>query len=124
MFDWQAELGPLAFNFAIATSGHQSTVAVSAPVLTAVSAPVQEVVQKPSFAQALRGTPVQSDPLPVPTIRGETLPVKITDDVYYRGIDACKTNLCGQLVLNKGDKPYSSKGITVKLQKLWKVKGP
>jgi len=28
------------------------------------------------------------------------------------------------LVLNKGDKPYATKDITVKLQKLWKVKGP
>jgi hypothetical protein len=59
----------------------------------------------------------------VPTIRGETLSVKITDTVYYRGLDFCKSNLRGRLVLNKGDKPYSIKDITAKLQKLWKVTG-
>jgi len=35
----------------------------------------------------------------------------------------CKTNLRGSLVLDKGDKPYSTKEIESKLQKLWKIKG-
>jgi len=79
---------------------------------------------KPSFAQALCGNTVLSDPLPMPYIRGDMLSVKITDDVYFRGLDACKIDLRGWLVLNKGDKPYSSKDLSAKLQKLWKVKGP
>jgi hypothetical protein len=59
----------------------------------------------------------------VPYIRGETFSVKITNDVYSRGLDYCKTNLRGRLMLNKGDKPYFSKDLTAKLQKFWRVKG-
>ena len=47
----------------------------------------------------------------MPSIRGDMLSVKITDDVYARGLDFCKTNLRGRLVLNKGDKPFSSKDL-------------
>jgi len=124
MFDWQAELAPPVSFPAIVTAGHSTAMTVSSSATAAPSAPAQAAAVKPSFAQALRGTPVHSDPFPVPSIRGETLSVKITDAVYYRGLDVCKTKLHGRLVLNKGDKPYSSKDITVKLQKLWKVKGP
>ena len=35
----------------------------------------------------------------------------------------CKTNLRGRLVLNKGDKPYATKDIQLKLQKIWKTTG-
>jgi len=35
----------------------------------------------------------------------------------------CKTNLRGRIVLTKGDKPYTTKEIESKLQKLWKVGG-
>ena len=60
----------------------------------------------------------------MPSICGDMLFVKIIDDVYVRGLDFCKTNLRGRLVMNKGDKPLSSKDLAAKLQKLWKVKGP
>jgi hypothetical protein len=79
---------------------------------------------KPSFAQALCGTPSISEPLPLPSIRGETLSVSISSTAYSRGVDFCKINLRGRLVLNKGDKPYATKDVTAKLQKIWKVKGP
>ena len=36
----------------------------------------------------------------------------------------CKRNLYGRLVLNKGDKPYTSKEIEVKLQKQWQTAAP
>jgi len=35
----------------------------------------------------------------------------------------CKRNLCGRLVLNKGDKPYTTKDIYSKLHNQWKTKG-
>jgi len=67
---------------------------------------------------------VPSEPLPVPAIRGKTLSIRISNTTYSRGLDFCKINLRGRLVLNKGDKPYATKDITAKLQKIWKVKGP
>jgi len=36
---------------------------------------------------------------------------------------ACKSNLRHRLILNKGDKPYSTKDIVAKLHKVWKVSG-
>lgn len=40
-----------------------------------------------------------------------------------QGLKAYKVNLRSRLVLNKGDKPYSSKDIVAMLQKLWKRVG-
>jgi len=129
MFDWQAELQSLATPAVITTSGHHPAVAVvpamTQPTLSAPhSTPAQAALPKPSFAQALRGTQVPSEPLPVPAIHGETLSIRISNTTYSRGLDFCKINLRGRLVLNKGDKLYATKDITAKLQKIWKVKGP
>lgn len=41
-----------------------------------------------------------------------------------KGIEACKHNLCGRLVMNKGDKPYTFKDIREKLLKQRKTSGP
>lgn len=41
-----------------------------------------------------------------------------------KGIEACKHNLCGRLVMNKGDKPYTFKDIREKLLKRRKTSGP
>jgi hypothetical protein len=124
MFDWQAELAPIT-SAAITTACHLSVAAIDSatPHASATfSPPMQAAIPKPTFAQALRSPQVQSEPLPVPSIRGETLPIKITNVAYYRGLEACKINLRGRLVLNKGDKPYATTDIYAKLQKLWKVK--
>ncbi|KEH15767.1 DUF4283 domain protein [Medicago truncatula] len=120
MFDWQADRAPSPIKLGITETSVPPPV-----ILTAASAaqPIT-VAPKPSFAQALRGNSALSDPLPVPSIRGDMLSVKITDDIYVRGLDFCKTNLRGRLVLNKGDKPFSSKDLAATLQKLRKVKGP
>lgn len=95
MFDWQAERAPLVIS-TTATAGLHSDMTTSSPAIVVASAPDQTIgfaplrapalatIQKPSFAQALRGSPVQFDPLPMPTIRGERLSVKIIDTVYYR----------------------------------------
>jgi len=93
---------------------------------TVFVAPIATPVQpaKPYFAQALRGTPSTTEPLPLPSIRGEILSISISTAAYSWGLDYCKINLRGRLILNKGGKPYATKDITAKLQKLWKVKGP
>ena len=60
-----------------------------------------------------------STPLPAPVIRGETLCIPISNETYAQGIDACKRNLRGKLILNKSDKPYGSREVHTKLQQLW-----
>jgi len=82
MFDWQAELAPPAAP-PIATSSHIPAVAIiSAVEHAALSAPLsthaRAAIPKPSFVQALRGTHVQTEPLPMPFIRGETLSITIS----------------------------------------------
>jgi len=108
MFDWQAEMAPLAAALKIAR---------------VTTLPVPSAMLVISFAQTLTtSTKTASiDNLPKPTIRGETLNIKITQDIYERGMNVCKTNLRGRLILNKGDKPYSTKEIESKLQKVWKT---
>jgi len=117
MFDLQAELAPLP----VVTETYVHPPAMPTAVPTTI---LPAAVPKPSFAQALQGNTAPSDTLPVPSMRGDRLSVKITDDVYARGLDFCKTNLRGMLVLNKGDKPISSKDLAAKLPKLWKLNGP
>jgi len=60
-----------------------------------------------------------SEPLPIPVIRGETLSIQISEETYARGINVCKRNFRGRLILNKGDKPYGSREVLTKLQQLW-----
>lgn len=62
-----------------------------------------------------------NDNFPQPLIRGEIVSIKITQDIYEKGMAVCKRNLRGRLVLNKGDKPYATKDIQMKLQKLMSV---
>jgi len=122
MFDWQAELAtnvPAPVTLTTARSPSLTLTTVTQHNSTPATIP------KPSFAQALRGpTLTYTDPLPAPTIRGEMLSIQITKDAYLRGLEACRTNLQGRLMLNKGDKPYSSKDLFIKLQTTWKVSAP
>lgn len=54
-------------------------------------------------------------------IRGDALCIKIAQDDYVERIEACKRDLHGRLVLNKGGKPYATKDIMGKLTKQWKT---
>jgi len=110
MFDWQAEM---------------SSLAIAPKVARVILPPAPSVLPVVSFAQALT-TSTKTAPnanLSKPTILGETLSIKITQDLYERGMNFCKTNLRGRLVLNKGEKSYSTKEIESKLQKQWKTAG-
>ena len=109
-FDWQAELD-----------------APPAPTLSSstVAPPPPKPLNRISFAQALTTEPRTSsnDNLPKPLIRGEKVSITITQHIYEKGMEICKHNLRGRLVLNKGDKPYTTKDIHLKLQKQWKTTG-
>ena len=78
----------------------------------------------PSFAQVLsssNSSPASNEPeLPQPNIRGDLVSICISQTVYEKGIDYCKRNLRGRLVLNKGDKPCSSAEIHQKIHKQWR----
>jgi len=79
MFDWKAELAPVTFA-AIATASHLPVAAIESIMPHAAVTflpPVQAAIPKPSFAQALHGSLVQSEPLPMPSIRGEHCPLKL-----------------------------------------------
>jgi hypothetical protein len=108
VFDWQTELA--------------STVKPPSIV-------VEPVINNPppkSFAQALAATTMSdnSASLPTPIIRGETLCIQISQETYARGVEVCKRNLRGRVLLNKGDKPYGSREVLTKLQQLWTNIGP
>ncbi|KEH26132.1 DUF4283 domain protein [Medicago truncatula] len=110
-FDWQSELA--------------STVKPPPPsTVAALSTNCNP--PKILFAQALVAATATdaSPPLPTPVIRGETLCIPISDETYEQGIDACKINLRGRLILSKGDKPYGFREVQTKLQQLWKNVGP
>jgi hypothetical protein len=106
MLDWQAEIAP--------PEALPKGARVAPPPLPVATPDV-------SFPQAFTAsTKVSSnDNLPQPLIRGETVSIKITQDIYEKRMALCKRNLRGRLVLNKGDKPYATKDIQLKLQKLW-----
>lgn len=83
---------------------------------------LKPVNQQCSFVQVLSPSLcVVSDPLPRPVVKGYFLPIKITEEVYVKGIKACKTNLDGRLVLSTGDKSCTAKQITAKLMTQWKT---
>ena len=75
------------------------------------------------FAWALTASTkaASNDNLPQPLIRAEKVSIKITEDIYEKGTNFCKTNLRDRLVLNKGNMPYATKEIKFKLHKLWKT---
>jgi len=58
-----------------------------------------------------------SIPSPQPTIIGDQLGICISQKMYEKGIEYCKCNLRGRMILNKGDKSCSSTEIQQKLQK-------
>ena len=115
-FDWQAELA--------------SPAAPAPPPrlqLPQLTAPLVRHVFAPSFAQVLTSTvPSQTidDPLPQPSIKGEQLRIRISQPIYEKGVDYCKKTLRGRLILNKGDKPYTSTEIHQRLQKHWNTSAP
>lgn len=62
--------------------------------------------------------------LATPVIRGDTVSIAITQEIYEKGTAFCKRHLRGRLVLNKGDKPYLTRDLQLKLQKQWTTTQP
>jgi hypothetical protein len=78
-----------------------------------------------SFAQVLNDScDVQISQLPAPAIKGEELYIKITQSEYEKGLEDCQKHLHGRLLLNKGEKPLTTKELKTKLSAIWKTSGP
>ncbi|KEH19695.1 DUF4283 domain protein [Medicago truncatula] len=64
--------------------------------------------QQSTFAQVLSPVAaVKRAPLPQPTVQGDNLSIKITENVYLMGLDKSKYHMHDRIFLNRGDKPYT-----------------
>lgn len=80
--------------------------------------------QRRTFAQALRNSlDVSFSQLPLPCIKGDAASIKISGEEYLKGLQGCKMNLHGHLLLSKGDKPMKFHELRDKLSALWKPIG-
>jgi hypothetical protein len=83
--------------------------------------PTPKSVTNRSFAQALLNkVDAPLSELPKPCLKGNTLSIKISEDLYQSRLANCNNYLHGRLVLSKGDKPLSFKELHAKLLHLWK----
>lgn len=76
-----------------------------------------------TFAQALNACDIPLSQLPVPCIKGNAVAVKIPEEEYKVGLEGCKNNLQGRLLLAKRDAPIRVNDLRVKLLKLWQPIG-
>ena len=67
---------------------------------------------------------MQHETLPVPVTKGDSLCIKITQHAYELNLADSEWKLHGWLVLNKGDKRYTTKEVSLKLSKIWKISHP
>jgi hypothetical protein len=56
---------------------------------------------------------------PKPCLKGERLSIKIPEESYQAGVERCKNNLHGRLMMAKGDKPLQLNELREKLIKAW-----
>lgn len=88
-----------------------------APPETAV---VEKISSTKKFAQALSAScDIHLNNLPPKVYIGDTVSVKISQDEYESGLEACRSNLHGRLTLHKGDPPLTTKALKLKLCDLW-----
>lgn len=77
-----------------------------------------------SFPQARINSDDSIIQLPKPCINGDSVCIKPTREVCDRGVEACKNNLHGRLVMSKGDKPsLTDRDLSSKLSSVWKDLG-
>jgi hypothetical protein len=83
--------------------------------------PTPQSVSSRNFEHALLNkVDVPLSELLKPCLNGNTLSIKISEEVYQSHLTNCNNYLHGRLVLSKGDKPLFSKDLHVKLLQLWK----
>lgn len=58
--------------------------------------------------------------LPKLCMKGEYISIKTSEDEYQQGLQGCKNNLQGRILLEKGSKPMKFTNLRAKLIYLWK----
>lgn len=77
--------------------------------------------QRRSIVQALTDPcNIPINQLPNPCLKGDAISIKISEDEYKKGLEGCKNNLHGRLLLSKGDQPIKIQDLRAKLLCLWK----
>lgn len=83
--------------------------------------PASLPTQCKSFAQALTNAcDILANQLPRPCLKGNPTSIKIFEDEYRKGIEACKHNLHCRLLLSKEDNPIKIQDLRAKLANLWR----
>jgi len=78
--------------------------------------------QRKTFAQALGNTcDIPLSQLHASCIKEDMIVVRIDEADYLAGLEDCKIYLHGQIILYKGDKPFTHLDLTKKLQPVWKA---
>ncbi|KAK2417435.1 hypothetical protein QL285_039734 [Trifolium repens] len=76
-----------------------------------------------NFAQALKihnKKETLYECMPQPCFKGESISIKITEKEYAKGVENCKFNLHGRLILKKGEIAPSCRELYSILSNLWK----
>ncbi|XP_024161458.1 uncharacterized protein LOC112168770 [Rosa chinensis] len=92
-----------------------------------ISAPAPKFSKPKTFASVLVNEDESHVPisqLAAPTIRGETVYVKINEEIYQEQLRACRNNLIGRLLLRKGTMPLKTETLKSSLNALWRPSGP
>lgn len=93
----------------------KTVVAATVPSTSAAPSP-----QRKSFAQSLTNVcDVKVSKLPKPCLKGEKISIEIPEEAYKQGLDRCKNNLHGRLMMAKGDKPLWLNELREKLVHAW-----
>lgn len=85
------------------------------------------VSKKPSYASLVSQVENHNHPLisiadlPSPTIKGGLVSIQVSEESYQRGLESCKYNLVGRLLLSKGTKPLTTHDLRMHLQKEWSL---
>lgn len=77
-----------------------------------------------SFASVVRNSDapkinINMDELPLPHIKGGQISIKISEDSYQAGLNKCKLNLVGRIILPNGAEPWKTPDLRTRLQSLW-----
>lgn len=72
-----------------------------------------------NFVQVLLNkVDVSLNQIPKPSLKGNSLSIKISEDIYQTRLANCSNYLHGRIVFSRGDKPFSSKELREKLLQL------
>lgn len=89
--------------------------------LSRPSSPLSLSPHRKTFAQALNNScDISTSQLPKPCLKGDAIAIKIPEEEYKAGLERCKNNLRGRLILSNDDSPVKFIDLKSKLSAHWK----